>query len=562
MVGAAMATDSEATDRPVTRWRVQAPWRGPELPAPTNPDIAAAPNGRGPGGGADSTSALAILSGWQRVGFRGYVVQQRRLERRLVVRTLFEQVGQVQQALDGLLIVADDVALEQWCRYLEIQGGLPGGWSVVTAAALLSSDGPVDAGTVVIADELDTYLDEHVAAALNRARGILGLCASPRGLSDAPSLRRYIGRPIDSAQPPTTLDLSSIFEQAAATDGADATDDADSDVWREQLFTVQDPQDFLGYYLTQTQKYALLSPTEEVRLAKQIEAGVLAAVLLAEPPESDWRRSHPADNELHELVRLGDAAMERFLVSNLRLVYSIARRYSRRMEIMDVIQEGNLGLIRAVQKFDYTKGYKFSTYATWWIRQAITRAIADQAYAIRIPVHLHESDSPVVNEWRRRTAEGESTAAVDIAAALEMAPDDITETLRRHRPPFSLDLMAEQDIDVVDPDDSEIAHEQVTFGLLQEQIEAVLETLSEREAGVVRMRFGIVDGEYMTLEEIGKVYGLTRERIRQIESKTLLKLQHPSRSQVLYDYFDRGFTPKPSEADECESGDAVGAQRD
>lgn len=564
-----LTADPEAKDRSAMRWHVSTLRREPNAPTPSpmrqvqaGRDNSTAEIGHLSGQPNHSTSPLSILIGWQRIGFRGYVVQQRRLERRLIVRALIEQLRLEQQDLNCLLIVADNVASDQWRSYLQFDGQLPLGWLVVTAAELIGSNGTVDPRTVVVADELDAYLDEHVTASLNGARCLLGLCASPRGLSDAPSLRRYIGRPIESYQSSTTLDLSSLIEQADENDDADSSGDADSDIWREQLFKLKDPQDLLGYYLIQTQKYALLSSEEVVQLAKQIEAGVLAAALLAGSPEFHRRRKYSTDDELRELVELGNAAMERFLVSNLRLVYSIARRYSRRMEIMDLIQEGNLGLIRAVQKFDYTKGYKFSTYATWWIRQAISRAIADKTYTIRIPVHQHESDHWIVDEWRRRSTEGESTSVTDIAAALEAAPDAIADALRRHLPLLSLDLMAEEGIDLVDREGSEIAYEQVVFDSLKLQIHAVLETLPDREAGVIRMRFGLLDGKARTLDEIGSAYGVTRERIRQIETKAFNKLREPSLSQILSDYYDFGFIPPSSEAAEGrKTGGSIRAKR-
>jgi RNA polymerase primary sigma factor len=377
------------------------------------------------------------------------------------------------------------------------------------------------------------------------------LCASPNGFGEAAPLRKYLGRALDLSHADKALDLSSLVEHRPASTAVEPEYDADT---REQLLTVSDPEDFLGYYLTQTQKVPLLTAEEEIVLSKQIEAGVLAEALLADdvdptgPTMSTWRSTpwwrsmRPSSDELHELVVQGKAAKERFLVANLRLVYSIARRFSRRMELMDVIQEGNIGLIRAVEKFDFTKGYKFSTYATWWIRQAIGRAVADQAYFIRLPVHLHESDGSVVNELRRRQSEGESTNATGIAAALKMDRDEVEAILLRHRPPYSLEAMCEADIDVEDPFGG-VAYDNLDLPPLQDQLKAVLDTLSEREAGVISMRFGLSDGEQHTLDEIGKVYGVTRERIRQIESQTMGKLRHRSRSAVLIDYLDGKVDP-------------------
>jgi RNA polymerase primary sigma factor len=240
---------------------------------------------------------------------------------------------------------------------------------------------------------------------------------------------------------------------------------------------------------------------------------------------------------MHWIARDGERARGHFLAANLRLVVSLAKRYSGRIEIMDAIQEGNLGLIRAVDKFDYTKGNKFSTYATWWIRQSITRAIADQANLIRIPVHLVESDNPVIAERRRRVREHESTAAADIASALDLNLSDVELAMARHQQPLSLEVLAELGVDMAEPDEC-VIDQQVIFTSLQDQLQSVLESLKERESGVVRLRFGLDDDVPRTLDEIGQVYGVTRERIRQIESKTMTKLRHPTRSQVLLDYLE------------------------
>jgi RNA polymerase primary sigma factor len=500
----------------------------------------------------DAGKALAILTGWQQAEFRGYAIAEKRADRRLAVTALAAKLSAEKLAVSCLLIAADDAAGEQWHRYLSGDtSALPDGWSVQTPEAALGHGGRLDRNCVVIADEVETYLTEDVAAAITGARAILGLCASPNGLRDVAPLRKYLGRPLDLSHADKALDLSSLVEHRPASTAVEPEYDADT---REQLLTVSDPEDFLGYYLTQTQKVPLLTAEEEIVLSKQIEAGVLAEALLADdvdptgPTMSTWRSTpwwrsmRPSSDELHELVVQGKAAKERFLVANLRLVYSIARRFSRRMELMDVIQEGNIGLIRAVEKFDFTKGYKFSTYATWWIRQAIGRAVADQAYFIRLPVHLHESDGSVVNELRRRQSEGESTNATGIAAALKMDRDEVEAILLRHRPPYSLEAMCEADIDVEDPFGG-VAYDNLDLPPLQDQLKAVLDTLSEREAGVISMRFGLSDGEQHTLDEIGKVYGVTRERIRQIESQTMGKLRHRSRSAVLIDYLDGKVDP-------------------
>ena len=302
----------------------------------------------------------------------------------------------------------------------------------------------------------------------------------------------------------------------------------------EQLLSVKDPMDLLGYYLSQAQKELLLTPEDEIDLAKRIEAGLLAAEKLS------GRAELPAEYtaELEWIAEDGRRAKQRFLIANLRLVYSVARRYGWQMNIMDLIQEGNLGLIRAVEKFDHQLGFKFSTYAMWWIRQAIARAIADQAYTIRIPNHLHESDGPVVNEWRSSKREGGEVSAREIALSLGMELDDVETILLRHRPPVSVEFLIEAEVDIVESNVGSWHEDAVTYSMLQEQLHAVLDTLSERESGVIGMRYGLTDGQPKTLDEIGKVYGVSRERIRQIETKTIAKLRHPSRSQVLRDYLD------------------------
>jgi RNA polymerase primary sigma factor len=498
----------------------------------------------------DAGKALAILTGWQRAAFRGYAIAEKRADRRLVVTALAAKLSAEKLAVSCLLIAADDAAGEQWHRYLSGDtSALPEGWLVQTPEAALAHGGGLDRNCVVIADEVEAYLTEDVAAAITGARAILGLCASPNGFGEAAPLRKYLGRALDLSHADKALDLSSLIEHRPASTAVEP--DADT---REQLLTVSDPENFLGYYLTQTQKVPLLTAEEEIVLSKQIEAGVSAEALLADrvdptwPTISTWRTRpwwqsmRPSSDELHELVVQGKAAKERFIVANLRLVYSIARHFSRRMELMDAIQEGNTGLIRAVEKFDFTKGYKFSTYASWWIRQAIGRAIADQTYLIRVPAHLHESDGSVVNELRRREGASENTSATDIAAALKMERDEVEAILLRHRRPDSLEAMREAGIDIEDIF-GDVAYDNVTFSLLQNQLRAVLDTLSEREMGVISMRFGFSDGEEHTLDQIGKVYGLTRERIRQIQSNAMGKLRDRSRSAMLIDYFNGEVDP-------------------
>ncbi|OMC18712.1 RNA polymerase sigma factor [Mycobacterium colombiense] len=303
--------------------------------------------------------------------------------------------------------------------------------------------------------------------------------------------------------------------------------------------------DSVRAYLKQIGKVALLNAEEEVELAKRIEAGLYATQLMTEMTERGDKLPAAQRRDMVWICRDGDRAKNHLLEANLRLVVSLAKRYTGRgMAFLDLIQEGNLGLIRAVEKFDYTKGYKFSTYATWWIRQAITRAMADQARTIRIPVHMVE----VINKLGRIQREllqdlGREPTPEELAKEMDITPEKVLEIQQYAREPISLDqtIGDEGDSqlgDFIEDSEAVVAVDAVSFTLLQDQLQSVLETLSEREAGVVRLRFGLTDGQPRTLDEIGQVYGVTRERIRQIESKTMSKLRHPSRSQVLRDYLD------------------------
>ena len=303
--------------------------------------------------------------------------------------------------------------------------------------------------------------------------------------------------------------------------------------------------DSVRAYLKQIGKVALLNAEEEVELAKRIEAGLYATQKLGELIERGEKLPVQQRRDMQWICRDGERAKNHLLEANLRLVVSLAKRYTGRgMAFLDLIQEGNLGLIRAVEKFDYTKGYKFSTYATWWIRQAITRAMADQARTIRIPVHMVE----VINKLGRIQREllqdlGREATPEELAKEMDITPEKVLEIQQYAREPISLDqtIGDEGDSqlgDFIEDSEAVVAVDAVSFTLLQDQLQSVLDTLSEREAGVVRLRFGLTDGQPRTLDEIGQVYGVTRERIRQIESKTMSKLRHPSRSQVLRDYLD------------------------
>jgi len=318
--------------------------------------------------------------------------------------------------------------------------------------------------------------------------------------------------------------------------------DDDDDLPAAQVAVAGATADPVKDYLKQIGKVPLLNAEQEVELAKRIEAGLFAEEKLAE-----GRRALSADAriDLEWIAEDGTRAKNHLLEANLRLVVSLAKRYTGRgMLFLDLIQEGNLGLIRAVEKFDYTKGYKFSTYATWWIRQAITRAMADQARTIRIPVHMVEVINKLARVQRQMLQDlGREPTPEELAVELDMTPEKVIEVQKYGREPISLHTPLGEDGDSEFGDlieDSEAIQpgEAVSFTLLQEQLHSVLDTLSEREAGVISMRFGLTDGQPKTLDEIGKVYGVTRERIRQIESKTMSKLRHPSRSQVLRDYLD------------------------
>ena len=303
--------------------------------------------------------------------------------------------------------------------------------------------------------------------------------------------------------------------------------------------------DSVRAYLKQIGKVALLNAEEEVELAKRIEAGLYSTWYMAQVAERGEKLTTAQRRDYKWIERDGVRAKNHLLEANLRLVVSLAKRYTGRgMAFLDLIQEGNLGLIRAVEKFDYTKGYKFSTYATWWIRQAITRAMADQARTIRIPVHMVE----VINKLGRIQREllqdlGREPTPEELAKEMDITPEKVLEIQQYAREPISLDqtIGDEGDSqlgDFIEDSEAVVAVDAVSFTLLQDQLRSVLDTLSEREAGVVRLRFGLTDGLPRTLDEIGQVYGVTRERIRQIESKTMSKLRHPSRSQVLRDYLD------------------------
>ena len=338
---------------------------------------------------------------------------------------------------------------------------------------------------------------------------------------------------VDLATDPT---LKEDEESSFTLSAADDTDEPE-----QQVTVAGATADPVKDYLKQIGKVALLTASEEVELAKRIEAGLFAEEKL----NSGKKIGEKLQAELEWIRADGRRAKNHLLEANLRLVVSLAKRYTGRgMLFLDLIQEGNLGLIRAVEKFDYTKGFKFSTYATWWIRQAITRAMADQARTIRIPVHMVEVINKLARVQRQMLQDlGREPTPEELALELDMTPEKVVEVQKYGREPISLHTPLGEDGDsefgdLIEDSEAVVPADAVAFTLLQEQLHAVLDTLPEREAGVVRLRYGLTDGQPKTLDDIGKIFGVTRERIRQIENKTMSKLRHPSRSQTLRDYLE------------------------
>ncbi|HYO40142.1 MAG TPA: RNA polymerase sigma factor [Nocardioidaceae bacterium] len=401
---------------------------------------------------------------------------------------------------------------------------------------------------------------KRAAAAATAAPAVDGAAAPEPGIVDASSPDGIVSAleanglpllpPADAKLLPDVPD--ELFEKDLATDPSlkeeedesksfvvSSSDESDEPV--QQVMVAGATADPVKDYLKQIGKVPLLNAEMEVELAKRIEAGLFSDEKLAKGGKI---AAKPLE-ELEWIAEDGRRAKNHLLEANLRLVVSLAKRYTGRgMLFLDLIQEGNLGLIRAVEKFDYTKGYKFSTYATWWIRQAITRAMADQARTIRIPVHMVEVINKLARVQRQMLQDlGREPTPEELAKELDMTPEKVIEVQKYGREPISLHTPLGEDGDsefgdLIEDSEAIVPADAVSFTLLQEQLHAVLDTLSEREAGVVSMRFGLTDGQPKTLDEIGKVYGVTRERIRQIESKTMSKLRHPSRSQVLRDYLD------------------------
>ncbi len=415
--------------------------------------------------------------------------------------------------------------------------------TVATTRAVAASAAPAES-VDVSADEADDAPKKAVAK-----KAAVKKTAAKKTVAKKTAAKKTAAKKGDDEE---VVEGEELLEDAAPGKGDDEepegeskgfvlSDEDEDDAPAQQVAVAGATADPVKDYLKQIGKVPLLNAEQEVELAKRIEAG-----LFAEDKLSNADKLAPKlKRELEIIAEDGRRAKNHLLEANLRLVVSLAKRYTGRgMLFLDLIQEGNLGLIRAVEKFDYTKGYKFSTYATWWIRQAITRAMADQARTIRIPVHMVEVINKLARVQRQMLQDlGREPTPEELAKELDMTPEKVIEVQKYGREPISLHTPLGEDGDsefgdLIEDSEAVVPADAVSFTLLQEQLHSVLDTLSEREAGVVSMRFGLTDGQPKTLDEIGKVYGVTRERIRQIESKTMSKLRHPSRSQVLRDYLD------------------------
>ncbi|GAA3376544.1 RNA polymerase sigma factor [Streptomyces sannanensis] len=418
-----------------------------------------------------------------------------------------------------------------------------------TVAAKTTVTRTVAATAAPSAEAVDAAADETTAASAKKAvakKAAVKKTAVKKTVAKKTTAKKAAAKKGDDE----LLDADELLEDVQPGKGDEAegeaqgfvlSDEDEDDAPAQQVAAAGATADPVKDYLKQIGKVPLLNAEQEVELAKRIEAGLFAEDKLA---NSD-KLAPKLKRELEIIAEDGRRAKNHLLEANLRLVVSLAKRYTGRgMLFLDLIQEGNLGLIRAVEKFDYTKGYKFSTYATWWIRQAITRAMADQARTIRIPVHMVEVINKLARVQRQMLQDlGREPTPEELAKELDMTPEKVIEVQKYGREPISLHTPLGEDGDsefgdLIEDSEAVVPADAVSFTLLQEQLHSVLDTLSEREAGVVSMRFGLTDGQPKTLDEIGKVYGVTRERIRQIESKTMSKLRHPSRSQVLRDYLD------------------------
>ncbi|ASR00493.1 RNA polymerase sigma factor [Streptomyces sp. 11-1-2] len=425
----------------------------------------------------------------------------------------------------------------------------------VAAKTVTAKKAPA-APAIPSADAGDIPADEAAASPAKKAAAKKATAKKTVAKKTTAAAKKTVGKKTTAKKDVTDelLEGDEVIEEAApgkpGPEGAEAepenagfvlSDEDEDDAPAQQVAAAGATADPVKDYLKQIGKVPLLNAEQEVELAKRIEAGLFAEDKLA---NSD-KLAPKLKRELEIIAEDGRRAKNHLLEANLRLVVSLAKRYTGRgMLFLDLIQEGNLGLIRAVEKFDYTKGYKFSTYATWWIRQAITRAMADQARTIRIPVHMVEVINKLARVQRQMLQDlGREPTPEELAKELDMTPEKVIEVQKYGREPISLHTPLGEDGDsefgdLIEDSEAVVPADAVSFTLLQEQLHSVLDTLSEREAGVVSMRFGLTDGQPKTLDEIGKVYGVTRERIRQIESKTMSKLRHPSRSQVLRDYLD------------------------
>jgi RNA polymerase primary sigma factor len=419
-----------------------------------------------------------------------------------------------------------------------------------TVAAKTTVTRTVAATAAPAAESADAVADDAVAAAPAKKTAAKKTAAKKTAAKKTAAKKTAAKK--SGKQDDELLDGDEAAEEVKAAKGEEEegegenkgfvlSDDDEDDAPAQQVAVAGATADPVKDYLKQIGKVPLLNAEQEVELAKRIEAGLFAEDKLANAD----KLAPKLKRELEIIAEDGRRAKNHLLEANLRLVVSLAKRYTGRgMLFLDLIQEGNLGLIRAVEKFDYTKGYKFSTYATWWIRQAITRAMADQARTIRIPVHMVEVINKLARVQRQMLQDlGREPTPEELAKELDMTPEKVIEVQKYGREPISLHTPLGEDGDsefgdLIEDSEAVVPADAVSFTLLQEQLHSVLDTLSEREAGVVSMRFGLTDGQPKTLDEIGKVYGVTRERIRQIESKTMSKLRHPSRSQVLRDYLD------------------------
>ncbi len=417
------------------------------------------------------------------------------------------------------------------------------GGSAAAIATDLVADGPDGDPVEVVLEDLEVDVEVEIdpeadVAAVLATDVVLDLEAEEVVLTVGKK------RTLDDVDESTfePAEAAKLEDELTEDQGFTLSEADDADEPEQQVMAAGATADPVKDYLKQIGKVALLNAEQEVELAKRIEAGLFAD----EKINDESHKVKPAQvDDFDWIAEDGRRAKNHLLEANLRLVVSLAKRYTGRgMLFLDLIQEGNLGLIRAVEKFDYTKGYKFSTYATWWIRQAITRAMADQARTIRIPVHMVEVINKLARVQRQMLQDlGREPSPEELARELDMTPEKVVEVQKYGREPISLHTPLGEDGDsefgdLIEDSEAVVPADAVSFTLLQEQLHDVLDTLSEREAGVVSMRFGLTDGQPKTLDEIGKVYGVTRERIRQIESKTMSKLRHPSRSQVLRDYLD------------------------